>query len=326
MALGSFWEPRTVLVTGGAGFLGRRVVERIRRAGCRAVVVPRSREYDLVDMAAVERLFADANPDLVIHLAARVGGIGANRAAPGRLFYENLMMGAQVLEVARRRGVEKIVAIATICSYPKHTPVPFREESLWDGYPEETNAPYGLAKKMLLVQAQAYRAQYGTRAIVLLPVNLYGPEDNFDPDTSHVIPAIVRKCFDAIESGADEIVLWGDGSPTREFLHVDDAADGIVLAAERYDGADPVNLGSGAEIAIQNLAAMVARMVPFAGRITWDATKPGGQPRRRLDVTRAERLFGFRARISFEEGLKEMIEWYRGQRTAGRAEPSAKAP
>jgi len=311
----SFWAQRRVLVTGGAGFLGRVVVERLRAAGCRDVFVPRSADYDLVEMPAVERLLADARPDLVVHLAARVGGIGANRQNPGRFFYDNLMMGVQLLDASRRAGVAKFVGIGTICAYPKHAPVPFSEDDLWNGYPEETNAPYGLAKKMLLVMAQAYRAQYGTHAITLFPVNLYGPGDNFDLETSHVIPAIVRKCFEAREE--PEIVLWGDGSPTREFLHVDDAARGILLAAEHYDGPEPVNLGAGFEIAIRDLAALVCRLVPYQGRLVWDETRPNGQPRRRLDTTRAERLFGFRAQIPFEEGLRQTIEWYR-QNTAAR--------
>jgi GDP-L-fucose synthase len=260
------------------------------------------------------RLYEDAKPDIVLHLAGNVGGIGANRANPGLFFYENLMMGVQTMECARLRGVSKFVAIGTICSYPKFTPVPFKEDDLWNGYPEETNAPYGLAKKMLLVQAQSYRQQYGFEAIFLLPVNLYGPYDNFDPETSHAIPAIIRKCVDAVESGAREIVLWGTGKPTREFLHVDDAAEGILLAAERYNGSEPVNLGAGMEISIADLAALIAKITGFEGRIVWDRNKPDGQPRRSLDVTRAEKEFGFRARISFEEGLRETIEWYRANR------------
>jgi GDP-L-fucose synthase len=315
----SFLADRPVLVTGGAGFLGRRVVERLRERGCREIFVPRSGDYDLVQMPAVERLLADARPDLVIHLAARVGGIGANRQNPGRFFYDNLMMGVQLMEAARRAGVAKFVGLGTICSYPKHAPVPFSEDDLWNGYPEETNAPYGLAKKMLLVMAQAYREQYGFHAITLFPVNLYGPGDNFDPDSSHVIPAIIRKCFEARDRGERAIVLWGDGSPTREFLHVDDAAEGIVLAAERYDGPEPVNLGAGFEISIRDLAALIGSLVLFNGEIVWDSTKPGGQPRRRLDTSRAEKLFGFRARIPFEDGLRQTVEWYREHRAAARA-------
>lgn len=315
----SFWAQRRVLVTGGAGFLGRVVVERLRAADCHDVFVPRSTDYDLVQMPAVERLLADARPDVVIHLAARVGGIGANRDNPGRFFYDNLMMGVQLLDASRRAGVAKFVGIGTVCAYPLHAPVPFSEDDLWNGYPEQTNAPYGLAKKMLLVMAQAYRAQYGTNAITLFPVNLYGPGDNFDLATSHVIPAMVRKCFEARDRGEREIVLWGDGSPTREFLHVDDGAHGILLAAERYDGPEPVNLGAGFEIAIRDLATLICRLVPYEGRVVWDAARPNGQPRRRLDTTRAERLFDFRARIPFEEGLQETIEWYRrNQSTAAR--------
>jgi len=311
-----YWANKRVLVSGGAGFLGARVVMRLRAAGCGEIFVPRSKEYDLVQMPAVERLLSDARPDVVIHLAARVGGIGANRANPGKFFYDNLMMGVQLMEVARRTGVKNFVGTGTVCAYPKHAPVPFVEDDLWNGYPEETNAPYGLAKKMLLVMAQAYRAQYGFSAITLFPVNLYGPGDNFDLDSSHVIPAIIRKCFEAAERGEPEIVLWGDGSPTREFLHVDDAAEGIVLAAERYDGADPVNLGAGFEISIRDLCAIVCRLVPFSGRVVWDESKPNGQPRRRLDTSRAQRLFGFSARVPFEEGLRDTIEWYRQNKTA----------
>ena len=305
-----FWVNRRTLVTGGAGFLGARVVERLRQRGCREITVPRSREYDLVRGEDVRRLFADARPDLVIHLAARVGGIGANREHPGRFFYENLLMGAQTMEEARRAGVGKFVAIGTICAYPKHTPVPFREDDLWNGYPEETNAPYGLAKKMLLVQAQGYRQEHGFNAIYLLPVNLYGPGDNFDPASSHVIPAVIRKCLEANERGEREIVVWGSGTPTREFLYVDDAAEAIVLAAERYDKPDPVNIGSGVEISIRELVAWVAQLTGFRGTITWDRTKPDGQPARRLEVSRAEREFGFRATTPLREGLQRTIAWY----------------
>jgi GDP-L-fucose synthase len=314
--MSAFWHGSRVVVTGGAGFLGRVVCDKLRARGAAEVVVPRSSQYDLREMGAIERLFRDARPHLVVHLAAVVGGIGGNLANPGTYFYDNMMMGVQLMEAARRAAVEKFVAIGTICSYPKFTPVPFREESLWSGYPEETNAPYGLAKKMLIVQAQAYRQQYGFNAITLLPVNLYGPGDNFDPKTSHVIPALIRKCCDALDAGAGEIVCWGDGSPTREFLYVDDAAEGIVLAAERYDGPDPVNLGSGMEIAVRDLAALIARHTGFAGTIAWDPTKPNGQPRRCLDTGRAERLFGFRARMPFDEGLRRTIEWYRAARDA----------
>ncbi|MGC8666896.1 MAG: GDP-L-fucose synthase family protein [Chthonomonadales bacterium] len=304
------WGSQRVVVTGGAGFLGSFVVEKLKARGCRDIFVPRSREYDLRDRDAVIRLYQDAHPTMVIHLAAVVGGIGANRANPGRFFYDNAIMGIQLMEYARQYQVAKFVAVGTICAYPKFTPVPFKEDDLWNGYPEETNAPYGLAKKMMLVQAQSYRAQYGFNAIYLLPVNLYGPRDNFDLETSHVIPALIRKCAEAVHLGKDEIVLWGDGSPTREFLYVEDAAEGILLAAERYDGPLPVNLGSGEEIAIRDLANLVARKMDFRGRITWDTSKPNGQPRRCLDVSRAERLFGFRAQTPFEQGLERTIAWY----------------
>lgn len=305
-----------VVVTGGSGFLGRRVVAALEQGGCASVFSPRSAQYDLREKSQVIRLFEDHRPEVVVHLAAIVGGIGANRAHPGRFFYENLVMGVETLEQARRFGVRKFVGIGTICAYPKFTPVPFREDDLWNGYPEETNAPYGLAKKMLLVQSQAYRQEYGMDAIHLLPVNLYGPGDNFDPETSHVIPAMIRKMEEARLAGRDEVVLWGDGSPTREFLYVDDAADAIVLATERYDGAEPVNLGSGSEIAIRDLAPIIAQATGFAGRITWDATKPNGQPRRGLDTSRAERTFGFRASTEFADGLAATVAWYRSQPTA----------
>jgi GDP-L-fucose synthase len=311
------------VVTGGAGFLGSYLVARLREAGCREIIVPRSRDYDLVDGAAVRGLFDDASPDVVIHLAARVGGIGANQASPGTFFYENLMMGAQLVEEARRREVEKFVAVGTVCSYPKYTPVPFREEELWNGYPEATNAPYGLAKKMLFVQAQAYRQQFGFHAICLIPTNLYGPRDNFDPKTSHVIPALIRKCTDARMRRDDHIVLWGDGSPTREFLYVDDAAEAILLATERYDGEEPVNLGAGMEVSIRNLAHLIAQLTGFDGELRWDPSKPNGQPRRSLDVSRAERLFGFRARTSFEEGLRRTVAWYEDWIVTARRHPGA---
>jgi GDP-L-fucose synthase len=302
-----------IVVTGGAGFLGSFVVAELRARGAREIVVPRSAEHDLVDGAAVRRLLAEARPTLVVHLAARVGGIGANRANPGKFFYDNLMMGVQLVEESRRAGVGKLVLVGTICAYPKFAPVPFHEDDLWSGYPEETNAPYGLAKKMLLVQAQAYRQQYGTNAIVLFPVNLYGPRDNFDLETSHVIPAMIRKFDAALRAGADTVELWGDGSPTREFLYVEDAARGIVLAAERYDGADPVNLGAGAEISIRDLAALIADEMGYAGRLAWDPSKPNGQPRRCLDVSRARERFGFVAQTPFREGLRRTIAWYRSQ-------------
>ena len=301
-----------VLVTGGAGFLGKHVVAELQKHGIAPahINVPRSRQYDLVKQEDNARLLDDTKPDMVIHLAAVVGGIGANREHPGKFFYDNLMMGVQLMEAARLHKVKKFVAIGTICAYPKFTPVPFKEEDLWNGYPEETNAPYGLAKKMLLVQAQAFRQEYGFNAIYLLPVNLYGPGDNFDPGTSHVIPALIKKCIDAREAGGREVVLWGDGSASREFLYVDDAAQGIVLAALHYDGSDPVNIGAGMEITIKDLAHMIAQEVGFTGKIIWDTTKPNGQPRRSLDVSRAERLFGFRAKTSFKEGLRRTIEWY----------------
>ncbi|GAB4489493.1 MAG: GDP-L-fucose synthase [Thermodesulfovibrionales bacterium] len=308
-------KKKRIVVTGGAGFLGRAVVQRLKQAGCADIFVPRSSQYNLIVQEQVSRLYRDARPDIVIHLAAVVGGIGANRENPGRFFYENLMMGVQLIDEARLCGLEKFVCIGTICAYPKFTPVPFREEDLWNGYPEETNAPYGIAKKALLVQLQAYREQYGLNGIYLLPVNLYGPGDNFDPGSSHVIPALIKKCIDAVESGAREIVVWGTGAATREFLYVDDAAEGIVLAAERYDGPEPVNLGAGFEISIQDLVEKVASLAGFRGDIVWDRTKPDGQPRRLLDVSRAERHFGFRAKKSFDEGLKETIAWYRSHRS-----------
>ena len=315
--MSGFWGDKRVVVTGGAGFLGSFVVERLRARGVEPVV-PRSKDYDLVDGEAVRRLYREARPDVVIHLAAVVGGIGANRDNPGRFFYENLMMGAQLIEEGRKAGLAKFVQLGTVCAYPKHTPVPFREDDLWSGYPEETNAPYGVAKKALLVQLQAYRQQYGMNGIFLLPVNLYGPRDNFDPAASHVIPALIKKVVDAQEAGQDEIVVWGDGSPTREFLHADDAAEGILLATERYDAPDPVNLGSGEEHSIRELVGIVCEACGFAGRVTWDSTKPNGQPRRRLDTSRAEAAFGFRARKPFADGLRETIAWYREARRAGK--------
>jgi len=306
---------RRIVVTGGSGFLGSHVVEELRQRGASDIVVPRKRDYDLVDGASVQRLIEESRPEIVLHLAARVGGIGANRDNPGSFFYDNLMMGAQLLEACRKAGVPKVVTVGTICSYPKLTPVPFREEYLWDGYPEETNAPYGLAKKMLLVQSQAYRQQYGMNTIHLLPVNLYGPRDKFDPAFSHVIPALIKKIQDALEAGAAEVEVWGTGKASREFLFVEDAARGIVAATERYDGADPVNLGAGFEILIRDLVATIARVMGFAGEIRWDSSKPDGQPRRSLDTSRAERLFGFRATTGFEDGLRRTIEWYRAERS-----------
>ncbi|KPL83995.1 NAD-dependent dehydratase [Thermanaerothrix daxensis] len=318
----SFWKKR-FCVTGGAGFLGSFVVEKLRQRGATDIFVPRKRDYDLVDPQAIRRMLEDARPDIIIHLAAHVGGIGANRMHPAEFFYDNLMMGVQLMHQAWQRGVEKFVAIGTVCAYPKYTPVPFKEDDLWNGYPEETNAPYGLAKKMLLVQAQAYRQQYGFNAIYLLPVNLYGPRDNFDLETSHVIPALIRKCIEAQEQGLPEVVVWGDGSPTREFLYVEDAAEGIVLATEKYNGPEPVNLGSGMEIRIRDLAEMIRRLTGFKGRLVWDTSRPNGQPRRALDTTRAERYFGFKAQTPFEEGLRRTIAWYRENRQAARGVASA---
>jgi GDP-L-fucose synthase len=306
---------RRVMVTGGGGFLGHAVVNRLAAAGPAEIVVPRSRDYDLRRRSEIERAFADGRPDVVIHLAAVVGGIGANRENPGRFFYENAIMGIELIEAARLAGIEKFVTIGTVCAYPKFTPVPFREDDLWGGYPEETNAPYGLAKKMLLVQGQAYRAQYGMNVIYLIPVNLYGPGDNFDPSSSHVIPALIKKCVDAREAGEAFIEVWGTGSASREFLYVDDAAEGIVLGADRYDGADPVNLGVGQEITVRDLVTTIVRLTRFEGEIRWDATKPDGQPRRALDTSRARDQFGFTAATSFEDGLRATIEWYEQTRT-----------
>lgn len=317
-------DPRgeRVVVTGGTGFLGSYVVRQLQRRGWPTVFVVRHEDYDLVRTEDIERLISDTRPTVVIHLAAVVGGIGANRAQPGRFFYENLMMGTHLMEAARLAGVKKFVGIGTICSYPKYTPVPFKEEDLWAGYPEETNAPYGLAKKMLLVQGQAYRQQYGFNAIHLLPVNLYGPGDNFDDETSHVIPALIKKCIEARERGDCEIQAWGDGSPTREFLYVEDAAEAIVLATERYDKPEPVNIGAGFEISIRELAELIAELCGFDGRITWDTSKPNGQPRRCLDTTRAEQEFGFRARTDFRTGLTKTIHWYEQVYASSREAPA----
>lgn len=305
-----FWSGRRVMVTGGAGFLGRCVVDRLQRAGARDIFVPRSAHYDLRTHDGVARALRDGRSDLVIHLAAVVGGIGANRENPGRFFYENAIMGIQLIEQARVARVDKFVTIGTVCSYPKFTPVPFREDDLWNGYPEETNAPYGLAKKMLLAQSQAYRQQYDFNAIYLIPVNLYGPGDNFDPASSHVIPALIKKCIDARDSGAPAIEVWGTGSASREFIYVDDAAEGILLGAERYDGAEPVNLGTGVEVTIRELVELIARLTEYRGEIVWDASKPDGQPRRALDTSRAQGAFGFGAATTFGRGLLETIEWY----------------
>jgi len=310
----SFWLGKRVVITGGAGFLGSYVVEKLKERGCKDVFIPRSKDYDLRHLPAIIKLLEETCPHTIIHLAAQVGGIGANREKPGEFFYDNLIMGIQLMEQARLFKVEKFVAIGTVCAYPKFTPVPFEEENLWDGYPEETNAAYGLAKKMLLVQSQAYRQQYNFNSIFLLLVNLYGPGDNFDPNSSHVIPALIKKCVDAVEEGKNEIICWGDGSPTREFLHAEDAAEGILLAAERYNKSKPVNVGAGVEISIKDLAELIAKYTGFKGKILWDTTKPNGQPRRRLDTSKAERHFGFKAKMSFEEGLRKTVDWYIVQR------------
>lgn len=312
----AFWPGKRVLVTGGAGFLGSFVVNKLWQRDVAEIIVPRQTEYDLRQVAAIRQLLEETRDkgkpvDLIIHLAANVGGIGANRARPAEFFYDNLMMGVQLIHESWLAGVPKFVALGTICAYPKFAPIPFQEESLWDGYPEETNAPYGLAKKMMLVQSHTYREQYGYNSIYLLPVNLYGPRDNFDLDTSHVIPALIRKCLDAQARGDREIVAWGDGSPTREFLYVDDAAEGILLAAEYYNESRPVNLGSSYEISVRELLQLIARLTEFNGRIVWDTTKPNGQPRRKLDVSLAKKAFGFLAQTPFEEGLRQTIEWYR---------------
>jgi GDP-L-fucose synthase len=306
----SFWTTRRVMVTGGAGFLGSFLVEKLRERGCRDIFVPRSKDYDLVRMDAVERAYDDSKPDIVFHLAAVVGGIGANMANPGKFFYDNLMMGAQLMEIGRRRGIEKFVSLGTICAYPKFTPLPFKESDIWNGYPEETNAPYGLAKKMQLVQSTSYRQEYGFNSIVLFPVNLYGPKDNFDPKSSHVIPALIKKFVDAKEAGSPVVSVWGTGLPTREFLYVEDAAEGVVLAAEKYNKSEPVNIGSSFEISIRDLVETIQSLVGYEGQVVWDSTKPDGQPRRKLDVQRAWQEFGFKSKVTFEDGLRRSLDWY----------------
>ncbi len=316
MEQSNFFKNRRFCVTGGAGFLGSFVTAKLKERGAEEVFIPTIDRYNLVERDDIRRMLDDARPDVIIHLAAQVGGIGANREHPADFFYSNLMMGVQLIHESWQRGIEKVVAIGTVCAYPKFTPVPFNEDDLWIGYPEETNAPYGLAKKMLLVQSQAYRQQYGYNSIFLLPVNLYGPRDNFRLDSSHVIPALIRKCLEAQERGDKEVVVWGDGSPTREFLYVEDAAEGILLAAEKYNDSDPVNLGSGKEISIKDLAELIARLTGFEGRLVWDTEKPNGQPRRALNTTRAAERFGFRAQVDFEEGLRNTINWYRQNRAS----------
>ncbi|MBN2137453.1 MAG: GDP-L-fucose synthase [Sedimentisphaerales bacterium] len=312
--MSGFFKDKRIVVTGGAGFLGRYVTEGLDDRGCEKILVPRSRDYDLVKGEDVRRMYDDMKPDIVIHLAAVVGGIGANRRHPGKFFYENLMMGVQLIEQGRLYGLEKFVAVGTVCAYPKHTAVPFREEDIWNGYPEETNAPYGLAKKMLLVQSQAYRCEYGFNSIFLLPVNLYGPGDNFDPRTSHVIPAIIKKCVDAVENGRDYIECWGTGNVSREFIYAADAAEGILLATEHYEGPEPVNIGSGCEIRINVLAEKIAEMTGFDGVIRWDKSHPDGQPRRGLDISRAKNGFGFEAKTPLNRGLRATIDWYLAHR------------
>lgn len=312
--MSSIFEARRVAITGGAGFLGRKLLARLEALGHRRPFVPLKSDYDLRDRGAIDLFINDARPEVVIHLAASVGGIGTNRENPGSFFYDNLIMGAQLIEAARRFNVHKFVCIGTICAYPKHSPIPFREETLWDGYPEETNAAYGLAKKALLVQLQAYRQQYGMNGIYLLPVNLYGPGDDFDPASSHVIPALIRKCVEARESGASSVTCWGTGEATREFLFVEDCADAIIAATERYDDGEPVNIGTGSEISIRDLAEKIRQLTRFEGRLEWDATHPDGQPRRSLDTQRAERDFGFRAATTFDEGLRRTVQWFEENR------------
>lgn len=306
-----FWNDKRVLVTGGTGFLGARLIQKLKENNCQNIFIPTREKFDLREKQDIVRMYEETRPDIVVHLAAKVGGIGANMKYPGEFFYDNLIMGVQVMEYARKYNVKKFVAIGTICAYPKFTKVPFKEEDLWNGYPEETNAPYGLAKKMLLVQAQAYRKQYGFKAIYLLPVNLYGPGDNFHPEHSHVIPGIIRKCFDAIENKQNEIILWGSGKPTREFLYVDDCAEAICLASEKYNQPDPINIGSGFEMSIKDLGKLIAELTGFKGRIAWDKTKPDGQPRRCLDISKAKKEFGFTAKTNFREGLAKTVNWYK---------------
>lgn len=311
--MNEYWKNKRVCVTGGAGFLGSFVCAKLAERGVADIFIPTIEEYDLVQKSSINKMLDDSKPDIIIHLAAQVGGIGANMLHPADFFYDNLMMGVQLIHESYLRGIEKFVALGTICAYPKFTPLPFDEENIWNGYPEETNAPYGLAKKMLLVQSQAYRQQYGFNSIFLLPVNLYGPRDNFRPESSHVIPALIKKCLDAKSANASSIEVWGDGSPTREFLYVEDAAEGILLATEKYDKSEPVNLGSGMEISIKDLVTLIAKLTGFTGEIVWDTSKPNGQPRRQLSVERARREFGFQARVGFEEGLRRTIEWYQAK-------------
>ncbi|MGD0573393.1 MAG: GDP-L-fucose synthase [Sedimentisphaerales bacterium] len=312
--MGDFFKNKRIVVTGGAGFLGGYIIDGLQKRGCKNILIPKIEDYNFVNLTDCVRMYDDMKPDIVIHLAAVVGGIGANRQHPGKFFYENLMMGVQLIDQARLRKIEKFVALGTVCSYPKFTPVPFKEDDIWNGYPEETNAPYGLAKKMLLVQSQSYRAEYGFNSIFLVPVNLYGPRDNFDPDSSHVIPALIKKCVDAIDAGDDHIVCWGTGSASREFIYAGDAAEGILLAAEHYNGPEPVNIGAGFEITIKDLVEKIVKLTGFKGQIRWDSSKPDGQPRRRLDVSRAKKLFGFEAKMTFDEGLKRTIDWFRENR------------